>query len=250
MGTNEIAFFTESVNTLIQGKLILVDKHIAQVLKCVAESPTLCRALADTVQTMSYATEFSRARVTWTRSDGVVESRLKLPSDRNRLFAFVVCLLTEVDSGRRNILDFCKEYYYAGNNDRCFAKFADEVLKPFKQAGEAILSNIDPDSFNWEFTAQAEQFFSAEKIYIQTDVLNQILAEAEQIRQIVVSLNLSKAEKDEYDLVSEYLVNALYLKNPKILTISFLAYKYVTRKYSEAIEYLNRIAQLLRGVLK
>ena len=123
-------------------------------------------------------------------------------------------------------------------------------MKPFKQAGEAILSNIDPDSFNWEFTAQAEQFFSAEKIYIQTDVLNQILAEAEQIRQIVVSLNLSKADKDEYDLVSEYLVNALYLKNPKILTISFLAYKYVTRKYSEAIEYLNRIAQLLRGVLK
>ena len=60
MNTNELAIFNDSVNTLIQGQLILVDKHIANVLKCVASSPVLCKTLADTVKTMSYATEFSR----------------------------------------------------------------------------------------------------------------------------------------------------------------------------------------------
>ena len=249
MNTNEIAYFTESVNTLIEGKLILIDKHIAQVLKCVATSQTLCQTLSETLQTMSYATEFSRARVTWTRSDGVVESRLKLPADRNRLFAFVVCLLTEVDSGRRNILDFLKEYYNEPNNDLNYVKFADQVLKPFKKAGEAILSTIDPESFNTQYVEQAEQFFNAQKIYIETSVLEQVLDEMEQIRQFVSAMTLSKAEEYEFNTVSEYLVNALYLKNPKILQVAYLAYKNTLLRYAQAVAHLQKIAELLTGVL-
>ncbi|MCH5153366.1 MAG: hypothetical protein J1F68_05375 [Clostridiales bacterium] len=249
MNTNEIAYFTDSVNTLIEGKLILIDKHIAQVLKCVATSPTLCQTLSETVQTMSYVTEFSRARVTWTRSDGVVEARLKLPADRNRLFSFVVCLLMEVDSGRRNILDFLKEYYNEANNDLSYAKFAEEVLKPFKKAGEAILSTIDPESLNIKNVEQAERFFKAEKIYIETGVLEQVLEEMEQIRQVVSALTLSRAEEYEFNSVSEYLVNALYLKNPKILSVSYLAYKNTALRYAGTVLHLQKVAELLAGVL-
>lgn len=249
MNTNELAYFTDSVNTLIEGKLILIDKHIASVLKCVATSPILCGALSETIKTMSYATEFSRARITWTRSDGVVESRLKLPVDRNRLFAFVVCLLTEVDSGRRNILEFLKEYYNDGDNDLNYARFSEEVLKPFKQAGETILSNIDPESQNVEYVEQAERFFRAEKIYIETGILSQILGEIEAIRLLTLDLNLVKGEIDEYNAASEYIVNALYLKNPKILSVSYLAYKNTALKYPGAASHLQKIAELLGGVL-
>lgn len=245
MNTNELAYFTDSVNTLIEGKLILIDKHIASVLKCVATSPTLCHALSETIKTMSYATEFSRARITWTRSDGVVESRLKLPLDRNRLFAFVVCLLTEVDSGRRNILEFLKEYYNDVSNDLSYTKFAEEVLKPFKQAGEAILSNIDPESQNVQYVEQAERFFKAEKIYIETGVLSQVFDEIDAIRQLILSLNLSQSEIYEYNAASEYIVNALYLKNPKILSVSYLAYKNVVVKYPGVAPHLKKIVELI-----
>ena len=249
MNTNEIAYFTDTVNTLIEGKLILIDKHIAQVLKCVATSQTLCHTLSETVQTMSYVTEFSRARITWTRSDGVIESRLKLPADRNRLFAFVVCLLMEVDSGRRNILDFLKEYYNAENNDASYAKFAEEVLKPFKKAGEAILSTIDPHSLNVQYVEQAERFFKAEKIYIETGALEQVLAEMEHIRESLGAMSLSKAEEYEFNTVSEYLVNALYLKNPKILQIAYLAYKNTLLRYAATVTHLQKIAEFLTDVL-
>lgn len=251
MATNELAVFTDSVNTLIEGQLILVDKHIAQVLKCVATSPMLCHALSETTKNMSYATEFSRARVTWTRLDGTVDSSLKLPADRNRLFAFVVCLLTEVDCGRRNLMDFLREYYYAGDNDHCFAKFAEEVLKPFKQAGEWILSQIDPDSVNYQYVEQAEHFFKAEKIYIDTPSLNAILSEMEQIRQITLRLHPapSPADTSEYNMSSEFLVNSLYLKNPKIITVSFLAYKYVAAKYGGSLEHLQKIAEVLNKIM-
>lgn len=249
MNTNEIAYFTESVNMLIEGKLILIDKHIAQVLKCVASSKTLCHTLTETTQTMSYVTEFSRARVTWTRSDGVVESRLKLPVDRNRLFTFVVCLLIEVDSGKRNILDFLKEYYNAPNNDLSYAKFTEEVLRPFKKAGEAILTTVDSTGLDAQYLAQAESFFTAEKVYIDAGSLKQILSEMAQARSIVSLLSLSKAEQYEQDTVYEYLVNALYLRNPKILRVSFLAYKNTLLRYAETVTHLQKIAKLLKGVL-
>ena len=249
MSTQEIAYFTDSVNTLIEGKLILIDKHIAQVLKCVAASPTLCGTLSETVKTMSYATEFSRARVTWTRSDGTVECSLKLPVDRNRLFPFVVCLLTEVDAGRRNILDFLKEYYYAGDNDRSYARFAEEVLKPFKQAGEALLSDIDPVGLNNQYVEQAQQFFKAEKIYVDSAVTAKIFDEMEAIRRKVVDKQLSDISEREYNTASEYLVNAMYLKNPKIISVSFLAYKYVALKYPDTEAHVRTIADMLSKVL-
>ena len=248
MNTNELANFVDSVNTLIEGKLILVDKHIASVLQCVATSPILKDALSDTLKTMTYSTEFSRARVAWTRSDGVVEARLKLPVDRNRLFAFVVCLLTEVDSGRRNILDFLKEYYNDVNNDASYARFANEVLKPFKNAGEHILSSVDPESVNAQYVEQAEKFFKAEKIYVDTRVLKKIFNEMDAIRLLLDNEKLSEGEAFEVSAVTEYFVNALYLKNPKILAVAYLAYKNTVARYPVAVGHVKVIVQLLSSI--
>ena len=101
MSINELAYFTECVNNLIDGELIMVDKNIASVLKCVVNCPVLCQCLSSSIKNTSYVTEFSRAKVTWTRSDGVVINQLKLPQDTTRLFTFVVCLLGLVKDDRR-----------------------------------------------------------------------------------------------------------------------------------------------------
>lgn len=244
MNTNELAFFTSSVNRLIEGQLILVDKHIATVLSSVARSKTLCRVLSNTLKNMSYATEFSRARVTWTSADGVRESRLKLPLDRNRQFAFVVCLLTEVDCGKRNFLDFLREYYNAGDNDASYARFASEVLKPFKSAGENFLREVDPESLDADYVAQAEQYFSSEKMYLQTNTLADIFSLMEEIRLILIDQHLEPDDLAEVSLTSEYLVNALYLKNPKIIKISFIAYKNAVKNYAIVADKLARIIEL------
>lgn len=244
MNTNELAFFTSSVNRLIEGQLILVDKHIATVLSSVARSKTLCRVLSNTLKNMSYATEFSRARVTWTSADGVRESRLKLPLDRNRQFAFVVCLLTEVDCGKRNFLDFLREYYNAGDNDASYARFASEVLKPFKSAGENFLREVDPESLDADYVAQAEQYFSSEKMYLQTNTLADIFSLMEEVRLILIDQHLEPDDLAEVSLTSEYLVNALYLKNPKIIKISFIAYKNAVKNYAIVADKLARIIEL------
>lgn len=243
---NELAYFTDSVNRLIEGKLILVDKNIAQVLKCVATVPTLCKCLSETVRTTSYVTEFSRARVTWTKPDGTVEARLKLPAERNRLFAFVVCLLTEVDAGRRNFLDFLKEYYHETDSNVGYEKFANEVLRPFKQAGETILHSVDPDSLNVEHSIRAERYFKGEKIYVPSGVLANLLALCDDVRAFCSFSGV--AVKDDLLLACDCFCNALHLKNPKILGVSWLALKSTLRLCPELENVLQNATELVQQI--
>lgn len=250
MSANQLAEFTNGVNNLIESKLILVDKNIATVLKCVATTPALCKCLADTIQNTSYATEFSRAKVSWTTTEGRVVNQLKLPVDRNRLFAFVVCLLTEVDSGRRNFLDFLKEYYHPTDSNLGYEKFAKEVLKPFKQAGVSLLANVDPESLDGEQTARAEKFFAAEKIYIESKMLKEIFRQIEQINVKVHCEDFPPAVVEEMSVLCEYFSNALYLKNPKILWIVWIAFKRTVQKYSQFDEYLANINQSINYIFR
>lgn len=243
---NELAYFTDSVNTLIEGKLILVDKNIASVLKCVATVPALCKCLAETCQTMSYVTEFSRARVTWTRPNGTVEARLKMPTDRNRLFAFVVCLLAEVDGGRRNFLDFLKEYYNESDNNLGYEKFAAEVLKPFKWAGESILQSVDPESLNADSVSRADKFFNVEKTYVGSDVLKKLLKQVDEVVRLFYTAGIDAQQHfDDVMTTCDYFVNALYLKNPKILKICWIALKSLLELYPFADECRAEMSQLM-----
>ncbi len=250
MNTNQLALFNSSVNNLIEGKLILVDKNIATVLKCVATTPVLRKCLADTVQNTSYSVEFSRAKVTWTTADGRVISQIKLPVDRNRLFSFVVCLLTEVDSGRRNFLDFLKEFYHPTDSNLGYEKFANEVLKPFKQAGISLLSDVDPESFNNENTLRAEKFFAAEKIYIETKTLYHIFQQIEAINVKVHCDGFPSAVVEEISLVCEYFSNALYLKNPKILWIVWLAFQKTVSAHQQFDQPLAQISSALATIFR
>ena len=250
MSANQLAEFTNGVNNLIESKLILVDKNIATVLKCVATTPVLCKCLADTIKTTSYAMEFSRAKVSWTTTEGQVVNQLKLPVDRNRLFSFVVCLLTEVDSGRRNFLDFLKEFYHPTDSNLGYEKFANEVLKPFKQAGVSLLANVDPESLNGENTARAEKFFAAEKMYIESKMMTEIFRHIEEINVKVHCEQFPPAVVEEISILCEYLSNALYLKNPKILWIVWIAFKRTVQKYPQFEQYLANIAQAMSCIFR
>ncbi len=246
---NELTNLTNSINTLIQGQLILVNQNIAQVLRCVASSEVLRQTLADTLKNTSYATEFSRARVSWTRNDGVVVSQLKLPQDRNRLFSFVVCLLTEMDSGRRNFIDFLREYYMDESNNASYERFGNEVLKPFRNAVQAILGSAEP-VLNPERVSIAERFYSAEKINIEVATITAILGVMDDIKVALKAEKMSSVEKIETERVFDYLVNALYLKNPKILDVSWIAFRCALNKYQSALYLLDKMRYYMDQLVK
>jgi hypothetical protein len=237
--------FTDSVNQLMDSSLIMVDRNIARLLKSVASIPQLCKVLFDTAKTTSYVTEFSRARVTLTRN-GTSETKLKLPADSNRLFAFVMCLLVEIDSGSRVFLDFLKEFYYDKDSEVSFQMFISEVVKPFKKAGEGILKSVDPDSLDEDNFHRAEKFFSAERIYINTDDLRYALSLANDCREkVAVAVNCTRHQQSEALYCADALVNALHFKNPRLLTLSWLAFKYTVDNFADTRNNLISLEQII-----
>ena len=245
--TNGIALFTSSINQMMESPLIMVDKQIANLLKSITRVPALINCLQDTIKSSNYATEFSRAKVTLTRPDGPVECKLKLPTEPTRLFTFVVCLLMQVDSAKVNFIDFLKEYFYQEDSNDSYAIFVAEVLKPFKQAVESILYTQDPYSLDIGNVERAEKYFYAEKCYISTDALRQMLSLVEDVRQAVESLSFT-CDADRIDAVTicNAMSNALHLKNARILTFVWIGFKNTFKGFLQVQDELAQLATLLQ----
>ena len=249
--SNGLALFTNSINKLMESPLIMVDKQIANLLQTVTRVPNLMKCLQDTVKATSYATEFSRARVTLTRPDGTIESKLKLPADQSRLFTFVVCLLMQIDSDQINFTDFLKEYYYNADSNASYACFVSEVLKPFKNAAESLLHSQELYIVDTEAIERAEKYFYAEKCYLPNEVLNRLLTLVDGIRQSLTTVNFtSQADYSDAVAICNAMYNALYLKNDKILSFVWIGFKNTLRLYDGFAVILDEIANLLQTNLQ
>ena len=244
--SNGLALFTSSINQLMESPLIMVDKQIANLLQSVTRVPALMKTLQDTVKASSYATEFSRAKVTLTRPDGTIECRLKLPTEHTRLFTFVVCLLMQVDSGKLNFIDFLKEYFSQEDSNDSYAQFVVEVLKPFKQAGESILYVQDPYSLDVQNVERAEKYFYAERSYISTEALRQMLSLVQDVRQCIDQLPFACTE-DQIDAtnICNAMSNALHLKNARILSFVWIGFKNTFRHFPQTQGLIAKVGELL-----
>lgn len=132
------AIFCSRVDELVDSHLLLFQKALSNLLKCIATTPTFIEALSDSLAHVSYVEEFERSRVFYFK-DGKAHLKFVLPADKYRCFSLVVCLLAEIDEGRRNFLQFLQEFFPDTDDFASFQRFCNGVLYPFKNAGESIL---------------------------------------------------------------------------------------------------------------
>lgn len=238
--------FTQRVNTLIESKLILTDKAIANLLKIITITKPMLDSVTQSLKEVSYATEFLRAKTTLTRPNGEIVSKLKLPQIETRLFAFVVCLLTEFDSGRRNLVEFLQEFYTNEDSNLSYVQFADAVLKPFKRAGEHILQGFNPTAVDDKDEIKAQNYFAAEKIYINSVVLEDMLEEIAKIKQKfeVEAFYSQQAKSDCEDMINA-LINALKSKNPKLIKIVWIGFVNTLKGYKSVDAFVRNIYSML-----
>lgn len=138
---NNLNLFSQRVDDAINSRFILADRHITGLLKCVATIPEIMAVVGETLKNVSYADEYEKACIVVTKN-GKASNKIVLPTDKKRIIAFVVCLLTEFDSGRRSLLEFLTEFFYDEDTNIAYSKFCDAILKPFKRAGEMVLKSF------------------------------------------------------------------------------------------------------------
>ena len=223
---NESAMFTQRVNALLESKYILADKKISSLLKGIVSSQVLMDVLRESLKTMTYAAEFARNRLIDSDANNGVRAKMTLPVDKKRLFTFVFCLLAEIDAGERDFSKFLTEYFGAENANESFGKFCDEIIVPFKKAGEHLLRETDTDGLDREAVQKGVSYFDAESIYVSSATSDAVI--------IVINKIKNKVEKDfqgggeqysECMQIIDAFVNALFSKNPKLINIVWIGFK-------------------------
>lgn len=216
------SLFSSRVDAVINSKIIISDRAIAQLLKCIASVDEFTECIRNSLTQYPYVNEFSRARIEYPTKDGTMKYKLNIPSETNRLFTFVVCLLTELDNKRRNILDFLREYFSSTNNNDSYVKFCESVLIPFKSAGERILGAEVPVVV--DLYKEAEEFFAESGAFISSLALSQLQVCINDIKENIASDGvIPQLERNNLLLMLTTLGHSLQLKKLRLIKVSYLA---------------------------
>ncbi len=244
MADNDILnIFTQRMDELINSHLILAEKSISQLLKCIAATPLFTEVITDTLSSVNYSDEFNNSRITYIK-DGKNRIKFVLPAQKERIFTLVVCLLTEIDTGRRNLLDFLKEYYSDIDDTLSFKRFCDAILIPFKKAGENILKITAFDETNEIY--QTENYFASLTAEISPKQTKNIIIQLDKFAEDLEKQKLiAAAQKQECYLISNALKNAVVTKNLTLAKLFWISFKNTVKANRVNSSYLPKIQKLL-----
>ncbi len=133
--------FINACNELINGKFILADSKISDLLKGIAASEELTGLFNAVMDGFDY----EAAKKAYLKSSAPHSTRgtIYLPADRKDLLAFVFCLLAEFDCGSMKFNDFLLRYFYEdGSYTASYTLFVSRLIRPFRD----IVRDCYPDT--------------------------------------------------------------------------------------------------------
>ena len=260
---NEIAKINSliaSCNDIIDGKFILANYKITNILKNISASQEVYNLLASYLNNFDFEREFSRAQL----RSATETSKLVLPKEKEKLLPFVFCLLFNLDNGNINIDMFISEFYKnkLGHNEE-FKDFARAVILPFRDAiaqhfeisvdktmplkSEKQEEEMEQKEYDEEFEEELEEDFDDDEMdypEITAEKVEQFLLEVKAVcKEILTEIGYDRKLKDDLKDDIEYITNAIIsncensdLQNTMALITAF---DYVSNK-AKSLKFLTR----------
>ena len=246
----EVAKINNLINScdeLVNGKFILSEYKIAKILKDIGESKEVYKLLAQCMQNFNFDREFSRAEISLPRKKFV------MPEEPEKILPFVFCLLMEINNKKINLNSFLNEYYADEENVDPFTKFADSVVKPFRdiiynyfkeEENNEQEDNKQEQSTNNPPTQnnnQLEQEHKEEKDEEELEIEN-FFNECENICKDILSELQYERKKDLVDdakYVVETMITACEEKNFRTLSALIISFGAMSENL-KSIRFLTR----------
>ncbi|MGN1208448.1 MAG: hypothetical protein ACI4TI_03165, partial [Christensenellales bacterium] len=163
----KISEFISSVDGLINGKFILADIKISNILKMIAENRSLYAFIKNCLIDFSFDKELSRAEVKNRFNNG----EFKLPVEKHKIVAFVFCLLVECDAKRMDFYGFINENFKSERDLSEYANFAKTVLIPFKETiVNEFLNKVEEIETENVKEPEKEQENGLEPVHVVNDI--------------------------------------------------------------------------------
>ena len=136
---NIVAFFN-ACNEMIEGRFILSDTKVANILKSVVGSETLYKLYSDCMVGFKFARMLDYCKASNPNNGGY----FRMPEEEKDIIAFVTCLLLEVDKRNINLQTFVTDNFYSIDGyNISYNNFALLVLVEYKTAVKNLLGIDD-----------------------------------------------------------------------------------------------------------
>lgn len=217
----KVVDFINSCNDMIDGKFILADVKIRNILSIIENSEELIKFIGNCTVNFNFERELQRAEVKNSFNGGTFVP----PSEPNTLIAMVFCLLVSFDSKRIDFYQFIQRNFETLAPNGEYANFAKNMLVPFRDYVGAYFG----------VTSTKEE--DVENLMNNTAKENEMENEDDDVE--VIDMHPEESEVSIYDEIKrviDAIIDAVYTDR-KIKEYQKQQYLYVLKSTKYALDY-------------
>ena len=248
---NLVDFFN-ACNDMIEGRFILSDTKVSNILKSVVKSEKLYKLYSDCMQGFRFAQTLEDCLASNPHNGGYFQ----MPQEERDIIAFVTCLLLEVDKRNINLQNFVTDNFYSVDGyNISYSNFALLVLVEYKTAVKNIL-NVDDEGNELEVADLSENQITIDetveevKANENTKILfaNLTLSIVELQNLINDDVKLKFSQKEELLIVLKALGRAIHLEDLLIINALLVPIEYVIGKNKKYKEPYDKLKMLIADI--
>lgn len=247
---NILEFFA-ACDDMIEGRFLLSDTKVSNILKCIVKSEILYNLYSKCMHGFKFSNVLELSRADNPDNGGFFTL---IDGDRN-IVAFVTCLLLEVDKKNINLQAFITENFFnADGYNISYNNFALTVLVTYKNAVKRLLG-IDEQGNAADYEETAEQLsFEDEEEKTEADQNTKILF-ANLLMNITELQNLINddyklkyAEKEELLIVLKALHKAVHMEELLIINALLVPLEHALIKNKKCKNTYEQIKVLIASI--
>ncbi len=259
----ELNLFLVRSDELIEGKYILANVKIINLLKSIAGSETLLAIFKTCLKDFSYEKVKSECFTPSKYISGKYE--YASPTVAKDLLALVFTLLMDFDSGKIDFNEFINDYFYEnGSYYESYNSFIKKMIVPFKFAVKGLMESV----LNGQVADPNEELLKAlsydEEQKVKKDRANEIAEllamDVEKLKKKIVTVSdgedervkgkalLKNVKYEEALFITDTFIKAVNSLDGYAIKYAYIAYKY-TVKATLAKNNLRKIESLIESLL-
>lgn len=234
------AGFLSSVNNLINGKFILADVKIAEVLQKINDSEELFNFVSRALIGFNFEKELRKSEIK-NRFNG---GEFKLPNTEKEIVALVFCLLVEFDSKKIDFYEFIKENFPTSDNKGDQKLFSNTILVPFRNAVAKHFNLSKEDEDNKEIVKDLKpQIEQEEKEEKEEEILkvleknreDELFEEIDKLSKHLYKIiegdpKIKQIQKEDLLFVLKGIIYSGRYKDIKILNSLLVSFEHLSKK--------------------
>lgn len=262
----ELDAFIERTDELVDGKYILADIKIVNLLKVIAASDTLLALFKNCLTDFDYESAQKKYLVK-NQYLSAEKGEFVLPPNSRELLAFIFTVLVDIDAKRINLGEFINKYFFVdGSFSSGYDAFVTAMIKPFRNTVKMLVEGVidgslqDPvEALNEEETRRAEQRVKEEVNYkkekelmkkVQGNSIKAALKLLLEDKQKIKDSRLSEEKKQEATLVIDMMANVVTSEDKDAINYAFTAYKYMSRVHKILFaKRIKKMSSLLKDIV-